>query len=95
MRQNAELYRKILEVAESLDGSAYVRVDPDDCPGFPRRGLQVVGGRDGGVGRDGEHIRRAEPLLRAAYSARLLGAGRVGLGEQKSGHPHGPRCEGR
>ena len=54
-------------MAESLDGSAYVRVDPDDCPAFPGRGLQVV------VGRDGKHIRRAEPLLRAAYSARLLG----------------------
>lgn len=34
VRQNAELYRKILEVVESLDGSDYGRVDPDDCPGY-------------------------------------------------------------
>ena len=34
VRQNVELYMKILEVVEPLDGSAYVSVDPDDCPGY-------------------------------------------------------------
>ena len=68
MRQNAELYRKILEVVESPDGSDYGRVDPDDCPGYSQEEIDAhveMLIEDGMV----DHAHTVGPAVRALTTA--------------------------